>query len=97
MRCAAGSARRAGIGGIISTLLAVGLGGCVYYWSRPDASLEAFDRDHRECALAAAANPTEAALGVVDQHRYRACLTGRGWSREQQPTPPPPGWYRGFE
>jgi hypothetical protein len=78
-------------------LLAAGLGGCVHYWSRPGASLEEFDRDHRACALGAASNPTEAALGVVNQQRYRACLAGRGWRRAEQPTPPPPGWYRGFE
>lgn len=78
-------------------LLLVGLGGCArYYWSNPAGTAEQFDRDNRECAREASA-PGSAALGVVNQAQYRGCLTARGWVRDKQFEPVPPGWYRGIE
>lgn len=79
-------------------LLAFSLAGCArYYWSRPGATAEQFDRDNRECAVAAAANPTEAAHGIVNEPLYRACLQARHRVRTKEFTPPPAGSYRGFE
>lgn len=78
--------------------LAFVLTGCTgYYWSKPGATAEQFDRDNRECAIAASANPTEAAHGVVNAPRYEACLQARDWVRQKEYIPPPPGAYRGFE
>jgi hypothetical protein len=78
--------------------LALGaVAGCSHYWSKPDGTKEMFWQDSGECARAAAANPTAAAHGIVDEQRYRACLSARGWVREKQVDPPPPGWYRGIE
>jgi hypothetical protein len=28
---------------------------------------------------------------------YRSCLSAKGWVRDKQYDPPPPGWYRGVE
>lgn len=78
--------------------LTVVLGGCTrYYWSKSGAPIEQFDRDNTECARASAANPTEAAHGIVNQALYRACLEARQWVRTKESDPPPPGFYRGFE
>jgi len=83
---------------VVAAAFAIALGGCAqYYWSRPGASPEQFDRDSRDCAHASAENPTAAALGLVNEPLYRACLAGRGWAREKQWEPPPAGWYRGIE
>jgi hypothetical protein len=40
--------------------------------------------------------PAGAALEAVEQY-YRACLTSRGYVRDKQVDPPPPGSYRGIE
>ena len=82
---------------MIAVALAAGLAGCGrYYWSKPGGSAEAFDRDSRECAREASSGPS-AALGVVDQERYRGCLAARGWVRDKQMEPVPSGWHRGIE
>lgn len=89
--------RRLALACAVAVLVAA-LGGCArYYWSRPGGTLDDFDRDHSECARATSANPTEAALGIVDSKRYRACLQGRGWMRREEMDPPPAGSFRGFE
>jgi hypothetical protein len=81
-----------------ATLLAVALTGCArYYWSKPGAVVEQFDRDNMECARESSANPTEAAHGIVNMSRYRACLETRRWVRSKEFDPPPIGFYRGFE
>ena len=78
--------------------LAVALTGCArYYWSKPGALAEQFDRDNTECARQTSANPTEAAHGIVDTNLYRAFLEARKWVRKKEFDPPPPGSYRGFE
>jgi hypothetical protein len=68
-----------------------------YYWSKPGSTAEQFSRDSLDCAREA--SPTEAARmqGAVQLDVYRACLTTRGYTRAQQPEPPPPGFYRGIE
>lgn len=74
-----------------------GLSGCGrYHWWKPNATAEQFDRDNRECAREASPAAT-AALGVVDLTKYRGCLSARGWTRDKQMEPLPPGWYRGIE
>ena len=78
--------------------LAVALAGCArYYWSKPGALAEQFDRDNMECARETSANPTEAAHGMVNTKLYRACLEARSWVRKKEFGPSPPGSYRGFE
>ena len=86
--------------GVVSLLVLVLLGatGCArYYWSRPGGDTPQFERDSHECAVAAAETPTAAAYGIVDAPRYRGCLSGKGWTREKQFEPVPPGWFRGVE
>ena len=83
---------------VVVAALAASLPGCSrYYWSRPGSTVEQFDQDSRECALRTSANPTEAALGIVNDQAYRACLEARRWVRTKESVPPPPGSYRGFE
>ena len=78
-------------------VVAVGLAGCgKFYWTKPGSTLEEFERDSADCARATSLNPTAAAVGNVDTRAYRACLTQRGYVRQQHVTSPPDG-YRGFE
>ena len=73
------------------------LTGCgKHYWGQAGATQEQFDRDNRECAKEAAPSPSAAQYGIVYEGYYRACLSARGWKREQH-MDPPPGWYRGLE
>lgn len=90
---------RSALAGFAIALLAICLAGCStrYDWSKPGATADQFDRDNRECAVAAAANPTDAAHGIVNEPRYRACLQSRQWIRTKEFAPGPPGSYRGFE
>src|SRR5262245_12468592 len=75
-----------------------GLGGCArYYWSRPGSTPEEFARDSQECAREAlAAQPAQGETILVST-RYRVCLNARGYSRDKQYEPVPPGFYRGIE
>ena len=86
------------VGLVLGAMLAVvGLGGCgKFYWGQPGATQEQWDRDSRECAKEAAPSPSAAQYGIVYEGSYRACLSARGWKREQHVNPPP-GWYRGIE
>jgi hypothetical protein len=72
--------------------------GCTrYYWSKPGATAEQFTQDNQAClGQAAGALPAGAALEAVEQY-YRACLGSRGYVRDKQVEPPPPGSYRGIE
>ncbi len=95
---AARGRRRALVAVIPAVVFAVTMTGCArYYWSKPGAGATQFDRDNTECARQTSANPTEAAHGMVDMPRYRACLEARQWVRKKEIDPPPPGSYRGFE
>lgn len=83
---------------VCAAVALVGLASCgKYYWNKPHASQQDFDRDNRECAKESAPTEAAAAYGIVYERLYRACLSGRGWRREQHAPPPPPGWYRGIE
>ena len=73
--------------------LFVAVSGCGrYYWSKPGAALDDFNRDSAACAKEASP-----AYGIVIEDTYRRCLSSRGWIRAQQYDPPPPDWYRGIE
>jgi hypothetical protein len=88
---------RAGVAPLLLLVL-LGVAGCArYYWSRPGGDAAQFERDSRECAVAAAETPTAAAYGIVQAPRYRGCLSGKGWTREKQFEPVPAGWFRGVE
>ena len=79
-------------------ILLGGLSGCArYYWSKPGSTVDQFTRDSGECVREA--SPTQAAQpqAVVVDALYRACLTARGYTRDKQYDPPPPGSYRGIE
>ena len=85
-------------GAMVAVTLAGGLGGCVrYYWSKPNATAEDFNRDNQQCI--GESSPTTATLktGVFVEQLYRSCLSAKGWVRDKQYDPPPPGYYRGVE
>lgn len=76
----------------------VGLSGCTrYYWSKPGSTPEQFSDDSRTCARQASSSEAMRQQGIVSDEMYRACLASRGYRREKQIEPPPPGWYRGIE
>jgi len=83
---------------IITAVLVGTLGGCVgYYWSRPESTPEEFAKDSLECAEEAAPTPTARQYGIVTDSAYRTCLSVRGYTRDKQVEPLPPGFYRGIE
>ena len=80
-------------------LIALLISGCSHYWTRPQATLEQFAQDHRECIQAGAVpvvnHPN---LVVPNEQEFRRCLIARGWSRREQPvTDVPQGYFRGYE
>jgi hypothetical protein len=91
-------AMRVAVARVAVALVAAGaLVGCgKFYWTKPGSTIDEFERDSADCARATSPNPTAAAVGNVIITAYRACLTQRGYVRQQHPTPPPDG-YRGFE
>ena len=83
---------------IIVALALAGLAGCArYYWSKAGSTEEQFHKDSQECAREAGPTPAAAAAGVVIDQLYRACLQSRGYVREKEWEPAPPGSYRGIE
>ena len=83
---------------IIAGMLLGAVGGCVrYYWSKPGSTPEEFARDSLECAREAAPTPAARQYGIVTDSAYRTCLSARGYTRDKQVEPPPPGFYRGIE
>jgi len=84
-----------------AVLLAVallGLAGCArYYWTKPGATPEQFSRDSLECAREASPTESMRQQGIVQVEAYRTCLTSRGYTRDKQLEPVPPGSYRGIE
>src|SRR5262245_14436253 len=78
-------------------LIALGIAGCgKFYWSKPGATEDDFNRDSQECARK---STTGSVTGVgigLDETAYRNCLRARGYTREQHGSPPA-GWYRGIE
>jgi hypothetical protein len=74
-----------------------GLAGCgKFYWLKPGSTIDEFEGDNTACARQASANPTAASHGDVDTEKYRACLLGRGWTRQQYKSRPPDA-FRGYE
>jgi len=78
---------------LVTVALLTALGGCgLHFWNKPGGTLDDFNRDSSACAKEASPQ-----YGVYIEDLYRACLRARGWTRAQQQSPPPPGWYRGIE
>ena len=90
--------KKALVSSVLLLLLLGAATGCSrYYWSKPGASAEQFTQDNQGCVQQAAGTlPAGAALEAVEQY-YRACLNSRGYVRDKQVDPPPPGSYRGIE
>jgi hypothetical protein len=83
---------------VLLLLLAGAVTGCSrYYWSKSGATAEQFTQDNQACLQQAAGTlPSGASSEAVEQY-YRACLNSRGYVRDKQLDPPPPGSYRGIE
>lgn len=84
---------------VLLLLLAGALTGCSrYYWSKAGASSEQFMQDSQACVQQTAATlPAGSASVDAAREYYRACLNSRGYVRDKQYEPPPPGFYRGLE
>lgn len=80
--------------------LVISLTGCArYYWSKPGTTAEQFSGDSRDCVQQAASTLPRGSAVNADaiETLYRACLGARGYVRDKQFDPPPPGSYRGVE
>lgn len=90
--------KRTVLSSVLLLLILSATTGCSrYYWSKPGATAEQFTQDSQTCVQHAATTlPAGAAAEAVEQF-YRACLNGRGYVRDKQYDPPPPGSYRGLE
>ena len=91
--------RRGRTFGVAVSMLVLGIsaGGCgKFYWGKPGSTAEQFAGDNRECALEANRAPGGQVVREVFDKSYRACLTARGYVREQQVNPGA-GWHRGIE
>jgi hypothetical protein len=83
---------------LLLLLLGAATGCSRYYWSKPGATAEQFTQDNQACVQQAAGTlPAGAATLDAVRHYYRACLNSRGYARDKQVDPPPPGSYRGIE
>jgi hypothetical protein len=76
-------------------LLVTPLAGCKFYWTKPGGTQEAFDRDSAECARESSPTDAAAKYGIGTEKIYKACLTKRGWAREN--TTAGEGKFRGIE
>jgi hypothetical protein len=80
--------------------LIMSLAGCArYYWSKPGTTAEQFSGESRDCVRQAASTLPRGSAVNADaiETLYRACLGTRGYVRDKQFDPPPPGSYRGIE
>jgi hypothetical protein len=80
--------------------LVISLTGCArYYWSKPGTTAEQFSGDSRDCVQQAASTLPRGSAVNADaiETLYRACLGARGYVRDKQFDPAPPGSYRGIE
>ena len=83
---------------LLLALALLTVAGCArYYWSRPGSTADEFNRDSAACAREASPNDASRMQGIVQLDLYRACLTARGYTRDKQFEPVPPGVYRGIE
>jgi hypothetical protein len=81
---------------VVAAGLVAGLGGCRYYWYKPQTTAEAFTKDSNACFdEARSATPATARYGIVNEQVYRACLQARGYERRN--TTSGPDHYRGYE
>ena len=81
---------------VVVAALAIGLGGCRYYWFKPGSTPEMFANDSNACLQdARSASPTTQKYGVVNEQVYRACLAAHGY--ERQKTTAGPDKHRGYE
>ena len=85
---------------LIALVCVISVTGCArYYWSKSGATAEQFSADNGDCvrqavsALPVGSPVSSDAIEVL----YRACLGARGYVRDKQFDPPPPGSYRGLE
>ena len=83
---------------LLTTSLALALGGCRYYWFKPGTTQEAFNQDSNDCLQEGRTWAAQQKYAVVnDQIRYvyRSCLNARGYARQK--TTEGPDKYRGYE
>jgi hypothetical protein len=74
------------------------LAGCQSYWTRPNATLEGFNSDHKACVLEIGvpiAREGDHETLLVYEDLYRNCLEARGWQRAQGGAEA--GRFRGIE
>lgn len=89
--------RALGLLGMV-TIVTIGTGGCgKFYWGRPRSTTEQFNQDSKDCTREASEAPGGQVVREYFDKIYRQCLTARGYARQQQLDPPPPGWHRGIE
>jgi len=95
-----GLTRSGGLAVSITPLLSLLLAGCgQFYWTKPSATYQQFAADHRDCIEKNAVPVNDQpGYGIVPEWNFRACMSRRGWSREQWSVYElPPGRYRGIE
>lgn len=86
------------LGSVLLLALLVAATGCSrYYWSKPGATAEQFTSDNQACVQQAGNTLPAGSAGEAVEQVYRACLNSRGYVRDKQFDPPPPGYYRGIE
>ena len=78
-------------------LVAILFQGCAsgpFFWTRSDATPEAFNADHAECVKG-----TTIGYGVGSEQAYKACMSQKGWTRIQGRggRPPDVPHFRGIE
>jgi hypothetical protein len=61
------------------------------------ALIVAVNRDSTQCISESSPTTPTLKTGVFVEQMYRSCLSAKGWVRDKQYDPPPPGWYRGVE
>jgi hypothetical protein len=84
---------------VVAVSLVVTLGGCRYYWYKPQSTAEMFARDSEACReegrSAMAGTRYAGTSQLLNQEVYRSCLQARGY--ERQKTTEGPDKYRGYE
>lgn len=84
---------------LTAVLVTIVPAGCAKYWTREQATLSDFSKDHKEC-LATTGMPVanDPSRVVPNEQDYRRCLIARGWTRRDASwLDVPAGYYRGYE
>lgn len=90
--------RNAFLSSVLLLVLLGTLSGCSrYYWSKPGATAEQFSGDSQACVQQAARTLPPGSSAEAFEQVYRGCLNSRGYVRDKQFDPPPPGYWRGIE